>query len=380
MDIDVGNLLPSQLSLIDATINGYYPLHLILGAVGSGKTIGAIGAFLMHVKEYSNQDFAMVGVSAQSINRTQIPIFEAWLDKMVGPKGYTYKRSTTENCIQIHSNGNRIWVIPANNEASVKVLKGANLGGAYVDEGVEIPQSFFEEIFGRLRGFYQPRVYLTTNPAGPNHWLKTNFFDKSDELGFFHQKVSFDENTYNSEEWKNLVKASYTEHRYKQMIDCEWVGAEGAVYPLFHTVSTKELDLSKYPIYLACDFGTSTVTTGLFLAEVNMREYVIFDEYYDDAKISGHSLLPDEHVDKMLGLYPDLNIKSAIIDPSASPLEVAFRRNNIFVILGINDLHPGINTTDVCLKNKSIQISDSKCPNLKRDLSELVWDKNGENL
>lgn len=83
---------------------------------------------------------------------------------------------------RINDNNVRIHVVGANDDRSEGKIRGSSFGCALVDEVTLLPENFFSMLLSRLskKG---AKLLSTTNPANPNHWLKTDYVGRADELG-----------------------------------------------------------------------------------------------------------------------------------------------------------------------------------------------------
>ncbi|MEV7196021.1 hypothetical protein AB0N81_30075 [Streptomyces sp. NPDC093510] len=61
---------------------------------------------------------------------------------------------------------------------AVDKIKGLTLAGAYCDELTTYPETFFQMLETRL-SVHGAQWYATTNPEGPNHWLRKQYLDRT---------------------------------------------------------------------------------------------------------------------------------------------------------------------------------------------------------
>lgn len=106
-----------------------------------------------------------------------------------------------------------------------------------MDELTQIPEGFYSMLLSRLseRG---AKLYATTNPDTPTHWVKTDIIDNKDiDKAVWH--FTFDDNEIlrkqNQEYFDNLKKEykSMGEVYYQRFILGLWVLAEGLIYKQF---------------------------------------------------------------------------------------------------------------------------------------------------
>src|SRR6266699_815608 len=83
-------------------------------------------------------------------------------------------------------------------------------------------------LLSRLR---QPgaKLFGTTNPDHPAHWLKREYLDR-DDLDLYRARFKLSDNTELPAEYVENIAKTYRGLWRKRYIDGEWVAAEGAVY------------------------------------------------------------------------------------------------------------------------------------------------------
>ncbi|MGW8365087.1 phage terminase large subunit [Streptomyces wedmorensis] len=112
----------------------------------------------------------MVGKTERTLKRNIIDPIIA----MVGSQRCVYKAGAGELILF----GRTIYTAGANNERAAEKLKGMTLPGAYLDEVATFPETFFKMLGTRL-SIPHAQWFGTTNPEGPNHWLKKGFLDRA---------------------------------------------------------------------------------------------------------------------------------------------------------------------------------------------------------
>lgn len=111
------------------------------------------------------------------------------------------------------------------------------MAGAYVDELTQVPEDFYRMLLSRLSE-KNAKLYATTNPDTPTHWVKVDIIDnEAIEKQVWH--FTFDDNEIlkaeNQEYFDNLKKEyqSMGEVYYQRFILGLWVLAEGIIYKQF---------------------------------------------------------------------------------------------------------------------------------------------------
>ena len=111
------------------------------------------------------------------------------------------------------------------------------LAGAYVDELTQIPFDFYKMLLSRL-SVKNAKLYATTNPDTPTHWVKEHLID-NDEIDKQVWHFTLDDNEILKKENKEYFDNLKREYQsmggvfYERFILGLWVLAEGLIYKQF---------------------------------------------------------------------------------------------------------------------------------------------------
>lgn len=221
-------LNPKQLEFLQ---NQDSRVNLLTGAVRSGKTYISLLKWAIFVGSMpSDCEFLMTGKTITALKRNCLGL----LQDLVGKKNFTY--STSQKSGRLF--GRQIWLEGANDERAESKIRGMTLAGAYVDELTQIPFEFYTMLLSRL-SVKNAKLYATTNPDAPTHWVKTEIID-NDKLDKTVWNFQFDDNLIlkkeNEEYFENLRKEyeSLGQVFYERFILGLWVLAEGLIYKQFN--------------------------------------------------------------------------------------------------------------------------------------------------
>lgn len=246
-------------------------LNIWEGSVRSGKTVASLLAWLLFTRSGPAGNLLMVGKTERTLKRNVIdPLID-----MLGPKRARYVQGTGELWLL----GRRIYVAGANDESAQDRIRGLTLAGAYVDEATVIPESFWSMLLTRL-SVDDARLYATTNPDNPRHWLMRDYLqraavwlrhdgtleDRSGEAGRLDlARFSFRlaDNPNLSPAYVAALAAEFVGLWRLRFIEGLWVLAEGAIFDA--------LDSTPGP-------WPANVTTGL-PAGVTVEEWVVAVDY-----------------------------------------------------------------------------------------------------
>ena len=219
-------LNPKQL---DFMLNEDKRINLLTGSVRSGKTYISLLKWAIFVGSMpEDAEFLMVGKTITSLERNCLGL----LMTLVGDN-FSYSKSQKLGMLF----GRKIWLEGASDERAESKIRGMTLAGAYVDELTQIPEAFYSMLLSRL-SVKNAKLYATTNPDTPNHWVKVNIVD-NEEISKDVWHFTLDDNEIlkkeNEEYFENLKKEyqSMGGVFYERFILGLWVLAEGLIYIQF---------------------------------------------------------------------------------------------------------------------------------------------------
>lgn len=356
------------------------------GPVRSSKTVSSLIAWTLFVDKAPPGDLFMFGKTEDTLARNVLRPLQRFLGQQ------HFKFSTGKHEAEIWSPSQRKWrlayLVGANDERAADRIQGATAAGAYGDELALLPESFYTMMLSRLsiRG---AKLFGTTNPGGPYHWLKKDFIDRAGDLNLkaFHWPI--EANTMLDPEFIENLKAEYGPGTlwYKRFIEGLWVAAEGAVYDFFseaeHVIQAAPRDPDE--LFLSIDYGTSNATSaglyGAYRQPVNGLKAVRLRGYYHSGRETGRQKTDAEYAAELATTFEDVRprIKRVILDPSAASFKAELRKGGWKVIDADNSVVDGIRTQAKMLKNGEYRIVDH--PTNKqaiRDYGAYLWDSRAQ--
>ncbi|MGW6498560.1 PBSX family phage terminase large subunit [Nonomuraea angiospora] len=363
--------------LADARIN------IFDGSVRSSKTITTLVKWIEFVRTAPAGPLLMVGKTERTLRRNIIDV----LVEMLGDKRARYVAGTGELFLL----GRKIYVVGANDETAQEKIRGLSLVGAYCDELSTLPESFFVMLLTRL-SIPGARLYATTNPDGPQHWLKVNYLDRArlwlDREGRIHyndadvlnlHRFSFQlrDNPNLSPQYVADVSSEFTGLWYRRLILGEWVLADGVVYeswdPARHVVA--ELPPIAHWLCVAMDYGTTNPFHALAIGlGHDGRLYVGHEWRWDSKKMRG-SLTDAEYAERLRTWIAGLGITPSytIVDPSAKSFRVELHRGGQTSTLADNEVVDGIRDVASLFATGRLLVHAS-CKELIREIPGYAWD------
>ncbi|MFF5972227.1 PBSX family phage terminase large subunit [Streptomyces sp. NPDC012769] len=362
------------------------------GAVRSSKTISSILVWLRYVRTGPAGPLLMAGKTERTLKRNIIdPIIE-----MVGSHRCVYKSGVGELVLF----GRTIYVAGANDERAAEKIKGLTLAGAYLDEVTTFPESFFAMLGTRL-SVPNAQWYGTTNPEGPNHWLKKKYLDRArlhlrrdgtiaesqDPAAIDLHRFSFslDDNPFLPAPYVEALKIEYTGLFYRRYILGEWCLAEGVVYDMFdekkHVVDLLP-DISRW-MCVGLDYGTINPFAALLVGVGADNRLYVASEYRHDSRTARRQLTDAEYSEGLRGWlasYEHRGTKGVqpqwvFVDPSAASFMTQLWADGVpGVAKADNTVKDGIRSVSVALGQNVLSVHRS-CKGLLGELPAYAWDE-----
>ncbi|RKL63029.1 PBSX family phage terminase large subunit [Thermoanaerobacteraceae bacterium SP2] len=349
---------------LDSILQSTARLNIWEGSVRSGKTIASIVRWLEYIKTGPPGDLLMVGKTERTLKRNILDVIES----IVGTKNFKYNRGLGE----VYIFGRKVYIAGANDERAEGKIRGMTLAGAYGDELTLWPESFFKMLLSRL-SVPGAKLFGTTNPDSPYHWLKIEYIDNEElNIKVFHFEL--DDNPNLDPQYVELLKKEYTGLWYKRFILGLWVLAEGIVYDMFDEskhVITEIPECERY--WVAIDYGTNNPTVFLLQGQKGNAYYTLKEYHYDSSKV-GRQKTDAEYSKDLKEFIGDKHITNIVVDPSAASFIAQLRKDGFFnVRKANNEVLDGIRYVSTLLSNKKYFIHES-CKNLIKEKASYVWD------
>lgn len=344
------------------------------GAIRSGKTIASLLAFLIAISTAPTTGLiVIVGRSLQTIERNVLDPLQTI--ELFGPlaRQVQHTRGATTATIL----GRTVHLIGAADARAEGRLRGLTAALAYVDEATLIPEGFWNQLLGRL-SVPGARLFATTNPDGPGHWLKKRFIDRGHELDLRSWHFTLDDNPSLAPAYVASLKQEYVGLWYRRFIDGAWVQAEGAVYDMWQpdTMVVDVLPQMQRLLGVGIDYGTVNAFSALLLGlGVDGRLYVV-SEYRHDSRVSRRQLTDAQYSQGLRDWLADREGQPEwlFIDPSAASFMTQLWADGVpGVARAQNDVLDGIRSVGVALGSGRLLVHRS-CRGLIDELPGYSWD------
>lgn len=227
-------------------------INILHGSIRSGKTWISLVLWLFWIAvSPKDKAYLMVAKTLTSLKRNCLDLLES----LAGRKNFTYSLSQK----QAELFGRTIYLEGVNDARAESKIRGMTLMGAYCDELTLFTEDFFSMLLSRLSD-PGAKLFGTTNPDNPNHWLKKKYIDRENELDMLVIKFLIDDNTTLNPEYVKQIKAENQGVFYDRFILGEWVTAEGLIYKLLadeterYMIDRKQLP-ALHTVTVGEDFG-----------------------------------------------------------------------------------------------------------------------------
>lgn len=357
------------------------------GAIRSGKTVSMSLSYVMWAMErYDGENFIMAGKTISSFKRNVLQNLKLMLTSR-GYKWIYHISGDLPNMLEVTRKGktNYFFIFGGKDEGSQDLVQGITAAGAFFDEVALMPESFVNQATGRL-SVEGSKMWFNCNPAGPVHWFKVNWIDKSREKKLLYLHFTMDDNLSLSEMTKARYRSMYAGVFYLRYIRGLWKAAEGLIYTMFtddnlYTDDQRPVALKSMAVRsIAVDYGTTNPCVFLDIWDDGQtlwidREYR-WDSRSEEAQRSPNPQRTDsQYADDMaefIGNKPEEQCE-IIVDPSAASFIAELQGRGYYVKPADNEVIDGIRIVSTLLAKRNIRIN-RKCKGLIGEMQSYVWD------
>lgn len=369
------------------------------GSVRSGKTVSSLLAWMAYLRVGPPGNVVLAAKTERTARRNIIdPLVE-----MLGPRRVRYNAGT--GVLELMDR--RVYIVGANDERAQDKIRGLTLVCAYVDEASTMPESFWAMLLTRL-SVEGARVFATTNPEGPRHWLLIDYLkraslhltgegvvrhvpvDLEDDQGAIDlHRFSFrlTDNPNLPQSYLDSVQRMYTGLWRRRYILGEWVAADGAVYEMFdpdlHVVDILP-PITRW-VALGVDYGTTNPFTALLLGQGADNRLYVVAEYGYDSRVTRRAKTDGEYSRDLVAWLERVRVPHArppfygvrpqwiCVDPSAASFIHQLHRDGLTPTPARNDVIDGIRMVGSLFTADRLRIHRS-CTGLLDELPGYVWD------
>jgi len=356
-------------------------LALWTGAVAAGKTIASLIAFLIALPDAPQSGIVcMVGRTLQTIERNLLDPLQD--ERIFGPLAHQVHHTPGSNTAVIL--GRTVHLIGASDVRAEGRIRGVTVALAYVDEATLLPEAFWVMMMSRLR-VKGAKLFATTNPAGPAHWLRRDYILRAGDVGMRHWHFTLDDNPGLPPGFVERLKKQYVGLFYKRFIEGLWIAAEGAVYdmwdPDLHVVDVIPPIVSWLGVGI--DHGIKNPFAAMLLGlGVNNCLYLV-DEWRWDSRQRHRQLTDVEYSARVRGWLQNVQLPAStmrgvrpqyvIVDPSAAGFRQQLYTDGLSPVLADNSVLDGIRLVSSVLGAGKLRVS-RRCEGFIAEIGGYSWD------
>lgn len=344
------------------------PEVLYSGAFGAGKSrIGCEKAYYL-AQSYPGIPIGIFRKFAASLRAST----ETTLLEVMGRGPLRVVRSNATDHFYELANGSTIRLFgldPSPATGGPQKVGSVELGWAFVDEAVELTETDWEMVKGRVRWsggipFFQ--VTAATNPAGPNHWLKRRFTPPSAQQVYLHATTL--DNPLTPQAYRDQQMAQADGYRKRRTVMGEWVSAEGQIWPLPDDAVRDPDPAAKWSRTIgAIDWGYKHAFAAEVGGVASGHLAAVIDELYAREETLDH-LIP-----RLLELQKRYKVETWYADPSEPAYIRQCQDKGLNVVPAKNDVLPGINAVLDAIA-LGLTISPA-CDGLLLEIPDYTWAK-----
>jgi PBSX family phage terminase large subunit len=230
------------------------------------------------------------------------------------------------------------------------------------------------------------RLYATTNPDSPYHWLKAHYLnnqDLRDKKILWSDHFTMADNPNLTEEFVESQKRLYSGFFYKRFIEGLWVVAEGAIYKdswseaLLYDLQDEPKSLrlrnGHQQRVIAVDYGTTNPMVFLDIYD-DGKVFWITREYYWDSVVQMRQKTDAEYADDLVEFIGSQNNAKVIIDPSAASFKAEMMKRGIWHLDADNDVNDGIRVASMVLNQRMVRFCRQGVPKTIQEMQTYAWD------
>jgi PBSX family phage terminase large subunit len=355
-----------------------WPINILEGAVRSGKT-WSLHPKILYCCTYDVGGLKVItGVSKQSVHNNVLhDLFD-----IVGSKNYSYNRSS--GALRIFDSD---WlVIGAKDEGSERYIRGITIGVAICDELSLMPKSFFQMLLSRMSP-PGSRLYGTTNPDSPYHWLKSEYLDNSglrSSRTLWSNHFTMADNPNLTSHFIESQRRLYSGFFYKRFIEGLWIVAEGAIYKdswsdeLLYDLRDEpgglKTRIGHTQRIIAVDYGTINPMVFLDIYD-DGKIFWVTREYYWDSGAEMRQKTDAEYADDLVEFIGEENNAKVIVDPSAASFKVELIKRGIWQVDADNEVNEGIRISAMALNQRLVRFCRERTPRTIQEMQTYAWDR-----
>lgn len=345
---------------------------LVSGPMGSGKTFAGGAGFGLFTSLWGHVEF---GICTKSWGQ-----LKSFIRESLEPAIAQEVMIEDDGSFEISgANGfsNRIRCFAAQDKRVEPRMRSYNFAGMLFDEMTTLPSGVLAAGNARCR-VGEAKIIGLTNPDGPRHPVKLNYFDNAEGIDAEVIQTSLYDNPSLSHSYIDSLSAHYSGHMRERMVHGRWAAATGLVFPRAIEFSEDSCDPATIVAHdVVIDVGEASVTCALLCGRTATGKSWILDEWVHDHSTQGR-LSERDLVSRIRHAWPGVVIGSWIVDPAALRFRQELLRQlpkGSAVGKAYNDWDEGVWETNHWFASEALYIDGDKCPETMATIGALVYDE-----
>lgn len=363
---------------------------LMDGPAGTGKSHLAAHKIDAYMRKYPGSTGLMVRKTRESMTNSTLLFF----DRIVigDDPNVVWKKDSRRF---EYKNGSVLAYGGMKDHAQREAIRSIGLEGGldivWMEEAHLFTLADFEELLPRMRGRASGwrQIMITTNPDSDTHWIYRRLIQAGEASRYVAQTA---DNTYNPDNYVDMVLDKLTGVRRQRLLEGRWVGAEGAVYPEFryetHVIEPFEIP-QQWRRIRSIDFGFRNAFVCQWWAiDPDGRMYLYREIYF-----SGR--LVEDHARQIVTLSDGEHIEYTVADHDAED-RATLARYGVHTLAAQKDVSAGVQAVQsrmridetgkpaifffygATVETDSELIAQKKPASTLDEISGYVWEKSKE--
>lgn len=350
---------------------------LVSGPMGSGKSHPATLGLLLGLSRYGGVEAFLASKSWPQIKSMVHGEMETILGEPITIE--------SDGSLELQGAGglsNRIRCFAAQDRRAEPRIRGFNFVGGLVDEMTTLPPGILAAVNARCR-VGEARICGLTNPDGPNHPVKLNYFGNAEAIDAQVITTTLYDNPSLHPSYIDSLKAHYSGHMRERMVYGRWAAATGLVYPRALEFSDKEPDVPMAAYDVTIDVGESSVTCALLMGRTADGHTWVLDEWVYDHSVRG--AISEEAQVSMIREHfawtrstPPGGIATWTVDPAAKRFRQEIMRqlpHGAQIGKGANEVMDGIQEVNHWFATGVLHIWGERVPLFMSTVGALTYDE-----
>ena len=360
---------------MDALLGGAYHRILWIQSVRQGKTAGCVIGMVKHaimndLMGVGNREYLLGQVSVGLLLDTQ---YKYWLD--VSEQLNLPLSVTREPRAKLRLGPYLFHLAGGDNEGSAHRIMGLTVTSAWLDEVVELKESFIETAYDRC-SFAESVLIMTGNAGKAGHFIEERYIQPDEPPPGTKLMVDggVDDNGYMDEERidRYINDTARDPVHYARKIMNVWAADSGLVYTIEPHMKVDPIAIEGTRGFVSMDPGIAGTTVMLYWVKRGQVWYIADEVYYHRA--SAESVINGEVVARA-HTQRGWQFNEVVVDPSALKEMKDNLINRGYRVIGAdNDVDVGVRTVNHRLIDGSLKICKNST-GLLRECNVHKWDK-----